>query len=337
MMRAARLALGLLALSGPVLAQTIAAPPAAATPLPRVVLPDQSRATFHRDGLHSVLMLFLHRPTLVVSWRADDPAGARRLVPAALALADSFQGDLALLLVERSGLSYTDMLRFAAREHWLGGTAAWTCEVPSGLAALPTPSFVLISAKQATLLAGDPLAQQAELAAAAKRLVDERRNGGPGAPGQTRDALTALSAGNLAKALSLVSAPYDEATARTLQGPAQLVADEILNQYEWCNEMLLVGLGAAARPRVEALGKALSSLPRDDDWRRQADDALDVYTCGDQNMELKASAAMLDLQAQLFRDGPSGGLWKSLQKMAKAHAGTHAAERAAFLATIASP
>jgi hypothetical protein len=333
-MRAARLALGLLALAAPALAQTSGTP---ASPLPHVVLPDQSRTTFHRDGLNSLYILFLHRPTLVVSWRADDAAGARQVVPAALALADSFQGDLALLLVERSGLSYTDMLRFAARERWLGDTAAWTCEVPAGMAALPTPSFVLVSAAQATVLAGDPLAQQSELAAAAKRLVDERRNGGPGAPGQTRDALTALSTGKPAKALGLVSAPFDEATARTLQGPAKLVADEILNQLDWCNEMLLVGTGAAARPRIEALDKALASLPRDDDWRRQADEALQVYTCGDQNKELKASAELLDLQADLFLNGPSAALSKSLQKTARAHPGTNAAERAAFLATIAAP
>jgi len=97
------------------------------------------------------------------------------------------------------------------------------------------------------------------------------------------------------------------------------------------------GTGAAARPRVEALSKALASLPRDDDWRRQADEALEVYTCGDQNKELKASADMLDLQAELFLQGPSAALCKALQKTARAHAGTYAAERAAFLATIAAP
>ena len=118
---------------------------------------------------------------------------------------------------------------------------------------------------------------------------------------------------------------------------AKLVADEILNQLDWCNEMLLVGTGAAARPRIEALDKALATLPRDDDWRRQGDEALEVYTCGDQNKELKASAEMLDLQAELFLSGPSAALAKSLQKTARAHPGTHAAERAAFLASIAAP
>jgi len=46
---------------------------------------------------------------------------------------------------------------------------------------------------------------------------------------------------------------------------------------------------------------------------------------------------MLDLQDELFTAGPSAALGKALQKCAKAHAGTHAAERAAFLAMIAAP
>jgi len=258
-------------------------------------------------------------------------------VPVALDLAEVYGGDLGVLFVERSGRSYADMLRFAAREHWLGGTAAWTCELPSGAEALPTPSFALLSVRRATLLAGDPVAQRAELAAAARSAVDERRHGEAGASAQERAALTALSEGQPGKALGLVDAPFAEAAARKLAQPAQRVADEILNESTWCTEMLYAGSFAAARQRVEALNKALSSLPVDDRWRQLADGALAVYTCGDQNKELDASAEMLQLQERLFTKGPSAALAKAFEKTAKAHAGTHAAERALFLATIAGP
>ncbi len=336
--------LGDLALVG--LLGVAAAQGRAAGELPAVTLPDQSKATFHRDGLHSVHMLFWRRPTLVLSWRADDAETVEKVVPAVLQLARDTGEDRAVLFVERSGTSYLDMLRLAARRRWLGGGEAWTCEVPPGTESRDTPSFVLTSATHATVLAGHPLADHEALGAAVKRAVDERRSGSADLTPEAREVLRALHEDRLAAALQLVARagklrasgkPGDARAADALDAVARQVEGELTTRISWPSEMLAVGTGAAAVPRVEALCKALEPLPNDDRWRSHAEGDLQLFTCGDKAEELKASAVLLKLQGQLFAKGPSESLAKALVKLAASHPGTHAANRARDIAALAAP
>jgi hypothetical protein len=97
------------------------------------------------------------------------------------------------------------------------------------------------------------------------------------------------------------------------------------------------GYTAAAAPRAEALVAQLKDLPEQHPLRRAAAQALEDARSGGEGDERQASAELLELQSRLFRNGPAAALALELSRLAAKYPQTHAAGRAAFLATIASP
>jgi hypothetical protein len=305
------------------------APASPAKPPTKIELPSQSLGTFNRFGAHSLYLLLWRRPVLVVSWRADEPASVSQVVPAMLALAQREGEDLAVLFVERSRLDFKGMLHFVAGQHWLCGSALWTCEVPPGTELQGTPSFVLTSPEQDVVLAGDPLADQAALTALADKLVEERRSGTADTPASMRDALRALHEGQLAKAVTL-AAGLDEAQRHVIR-------DDIDQQLLLVNELISTGYALEAQTRAAAMVKALAGVPKDEALLKSATAALQTFDCGDWNKDLKAGPTLAKMQEQLCTRGPSATLAQLLRGLAKANDGTPLGKRALALAEIAQP
>ena len=338
LMRRAVTVCALALLGGIAVAQEIAAPA-----LPDIDLFANSKASwFQRDGLKPYYFV-VHRPALLVFWRADDADTMERIVPAMVALAESKEDELAVLFVERSQMPYTEMLRAVAIHRWLGSPALWTSDAPAGAEQLDAPCFVLLGRDQRPVLTGHPLTDQQKLDVAIRDAFEECRFGPADLPAEARAARQALQEGRYAKAFGLPAAADrarargDAAEADVLEAQARWIEDDIQLRFDSLHGMLFRGTSAAALPRLQALSKALEALPNDNRLREVVTSSLAAWDCGEALVEVQASAKLMKLQGALYAKGPSDSLAASLRKFAAAEPGTHAAERATFLASIAAP
>lgn len=326
--------------------QAQAAPPA---PIPtdlvgnRVAPADQSDQIFNRHGLRAIYQLIYRRPLLVVSWRADDEASLDRAVPAALALKERYGDDLVLLCVERSGRSFADMLHFVGQRRWLCADALWTCELPAGLEAMPSPSFVLTSMWQIAVLTGDPVADRDALAAAIGVVVGQRRLGEDDLPDEAHTAWKAFAEGHWTAALKLGPTadkrrargqPGDAEAADAIAKQAGFLDDALMNELQIATEMMRSGAAAEALRRAERFWKEVEDLPDDDPLRRTTESMLDSLHHETLFAEIEASEALEKLQDKLCRNGPGKPLGSSFRKLVKEHAGTQAAALALVYAMM---
>lgn len=337
-------------------ASLLAAPPArtcaqAAPPAPiptdlvgnRVAPADQSDQIFNHHGLRAMYQLVYRRPLLVVSWRADDAASLDRAVPAALALKERYGDDLALLCVERSGRSLADMLRVVCARRWLCADALWTCELPDGLAVMPSPSFVLTSMWQIGVLTGDLVADRQALESACAKVVGERRLGEDDLPDEAHTAWKNVAEGHWTAALKLGRAadkrrargqPGDAEAADALAKQAGILDDALMNELQIATGMMRSGAAVEALRRAELYEKEVEDLPDDDPLRRTTESMLNSLHHETMFAELEASEALAKLQDKLCRNGPGASLAASFRKLVKDHPGTKAAERALVYAAM---
>ena len=347
MNRPARAAAALLAFA--LLAPAAGAQDAPPAPVPtdlvgqHVAPADQSDRVFNRHGLKAISQLVYRRPLLVVSWRADDPASLDRAVPAALALAERYRDDLALLCVERSGLSFEDMLHVVCSRRWLCADALWTCELPAGLEVMPSASFVLTSMWQVGVLTGDLVADRAALEAACAKVVGERRLGEDGLPEEAHAAWKAFTEGHWTAALQLGRAadkrrgrgqPGDAEAAEALAKQAGLIDDALMNELQIATEMVHSGAAAEALRRAALDWEQVKDLPDDDPLRRTTASLLESLHHDTLLAELEASEALAKLQDKLCRNGPGMALGLSFRKLVADHPGTVAAKRALVYAAM---
>jgi len=311
-----------------------------------LVLPSQSKTIYNAWGVKAIYLLTERRPLLVVSWRLDEAASVEQAVPAALELQELCGEDLAVVFVERSGLDDLEMLRRVADRHWLCGLALWTSDDLPGTDTGKTPSFVLAAPDKRVVLTGDPLADRDALLARVAEVIAVRREGAADLPDEAHEAWSALHAGRYDQALALPAAsakrrkrggPGDAAAAAILDEQARLLEADVSNQLSLANELTFGGAMSEAGGRYELLSRRMKGLPNDDPLREQADSGRLSIGCSTESVaECKASEKLLVLRIQLCAKGPSAKLAEALKRLAADHAGTHAAERALFLAQIAA-
>jgi hypothetical protein len=309
-----------------------------------VEFPRIAHAVYNRFGFKTLLA---HRqPLLVISWRADDEVCSKQVVPAALQLQEQYGEDLVVLFIERSGLSQLDMLRFVAGRRWLCGDAMWTCEPLPHTDTGSTPSFVVTTVWHVAVLAGHPVTERADVEKAVELMVSERRHGKAGLPPEATKAWTALHEGQLLRALELGQAavkrrargePGDAEAADVLDEQVRYLASDLSWSMTLTSEMVTAGAAAEALPLSESYAERLNDLGSEHPLRRQADSNRESLHHESTAGERKASEALLALKTTLCRKGPGAALEQAFRRLAKEHAGTHAAERALALADIAAP
>jgi hypothetical protein len=312
----------------------------------KVDLPDESGAFFQREGQQLLGALTYHRPLLLLFWRADDAASREKAVPLALQLQAEYPDDLVVVFLERSGLSQHDMLRVACRERWLDTPALWSCAAIPGIEPGTQPAFVLTSPARVAVQSADPVADSAALHAELKWVVEQRLAGAPDLPSAARAAWKALREGRLRDALALQDTataladrgrPGDTAQVQALSEQAGLIQGTLSTRIELVRNLRLTGYSAVAAPRAAALVQQLGDLPERHPLRQAAAQVLEDARSGGEGDERQASEALVQLQARLFHNGQAAALAQELSRLSTTYPQTHAAGRAAFLATMASP
>lgn len=246
-------------------------------------------------------------------------------MPASVRLAEELGDDVSVILAS-TGDRLEVIEEFALRRHWLGGPAMWAFEAPVTKSGGSIPWAVVLSSDGEVIFDGSPVHSKI------RELIDEdlrdARRGPDGADSTSRAAWREFLSGDAADAIEkleesdhesapVVLAEIESRIERDLRRAAWTLDNGFLTEAaERIEDVVILTEETPFAERAEALAEELESEARKD--------------------ERDAARKFDRLVEQLYEDGPSRNLERSLTRIAEDLPGTGTAARAARLARLAA-
>jgi len=276
------------------------------------------------------------KPVLIFFW-GHQSWGASEYMKDVLLWQRRWGEDLAVIFVESQGADMTKTEATALRWKWLGTRAMYTTEHPVNLGLVGTPMFALLS-NEGTLLQkgvaemwGMALEGRVmdEIEAGIERQVELRRKGPADVPPKVSLAYGQFARGQVTQAFATLAQEAEaEAVTRAREDFEQRL-DLRLKEARWLLEQ---GRVLAFEEQLERLEQ---ELPDRAEWSRYEALVAEKSAAG-YAQEREAHKDLIKLESRLYDKGPKKPILRSLQNLAKQHAGTKSAERAERLVELAA-
>lgn len=270
------------------------------------------------------------RPVLVEFWGIRCPPCINSAVPSAIKMAETYRGELAVLLVESQGHTLEQVATFALDRKWFGSGAMWTTERPFQTGARGIPNYALLSAEGRVLIMGNPITDHKRINDAIALELRRARAVPDGTPRDLTGAWREFGRGNLGRALSQAARHADSQDAELAQAATEALATFRSHFASRIGRANWLADNGRFHDADEAV-KELSRMAKGDEELENRVSELQTRLA-DRSLQAERSAERLFLRLErtLFENGPSDALTRNLAQFAEKHQGTKAAERALF-------
>lgn len=248
-------------------------------------------------------------------------------------LAEEFGEDLGIILAECQGATFDQMERFVWDQGWMGNHALWSLERPVQMTGNGLPHYVLLGADGRVLSSGHPESDHGKIVELIEGELKSASRVPKDTPKELEKAWKEFNAGKWAKGIELARALGDAggdgaAAAQELSfefearvGAKVARVERMLEQGCIAEATTLLGDLENQARGVEAVAERLTKLRES-----LASDAV--------KKEAEAEAALAAILEKCYEDGLDEKSSKRLAKLAEAHAGTKAGERALRLSRL---
>lgn len=261
-------------------------------------------------------------------------------MPAAVKAQAEYGDEIQVILVESQGASEEDMLAFALKHKWLGGSAIWTTERPFSTGGNGLPMYALLGPDGQVVMAGNSASDHGKIEEALATLLDDGSSAPKGTPAEAAKIYLELDRGAYAKAiaeaqkLAVKAGAKEPAVAKAAQDAEKAAAARLDGEIARIRALAAQGLLVAAQARSERLANGVEGHA---EFAAKAAELNALFTGEEAKRELAADKALAKLSLEAFASGAKDDkAAKKLRKFAEANAGTKAAARAEKLAELMS-
>ena len=277
------------------------------------------------------------KPVLIFFW-GHESWGASEYMKDVLLWQRRWGEDLAVIFVESQGASITKAEATALRWKWLGTRAMYTTEHPVKLGLTGTPMFALLSNKGTLLQKGvaemwgmalDGRVMD-EIEAGIESEVELRRKGPADVPPKVSLAFEQFARGQVTQAFATLEEEAGTEAATRAREDFEQRLDQRLKEARW---LLDQGRLLTFEELLERLEQELQG--RTDAWSQYEALAAEKNATG-YAREREAHKGLAKVELRIYKKGPKKPTLRSLQNLAKKHAGTKCATRAERLIELAA-
>lgn len=249
-------------------------------------------------------------------------------MPTAIKLQEKYGEDLQVIFVERQRTPRDKFEAFAWKQRWMGNRAMWTEEAPVPMVGRGLPETALIGVDGRVVIQGYPGSLGSKLEEAIEAEIEKTKQAPEGTPAELKKAWTSFRKGHAAAAIAECDKLGTEAAlaaraefVRRLEleiARAQRLVDggELVLAEELCDELAKSVAGATELEAQVAAQKARLEAP-------------------ELAAERQAAKALAAHFAQVAKKKPfDDASVQKAESIAKKHAGTKTAERAAHFVAI---
>jgi hypothetical protein len=248
-------------------------------------------------------------------------------VPASIKLKEEYGDDLHVLFVESQGATLDTAELFALKRKWIGHGAMWTTERPVDSPGSGLPATVLLSNEGEVLVSGNPLSLKKRIEEAIEEQLRLRDEAPEGTPKELAKAWKDFAKDEVADAIE--RAREVAADEPELAQAAQAAEETFLNRsrarIDRVSRMIDQASFAAAVGALEELEKTCEGC---EELTAKLAEVRGRLQADGMEAEIEADRALAKALEKLAAKGKLDAHAKHLAKLAEAHAGTKAAERA---------
>jgi len=236
------------------------------------------------------------------------------------------------IFVESQGHTMDEVRKLALKKKWFGTSAMWTKERPVITGSGGLPNFVMLSPEGEVVLMGHPISMHSKVEEYLAGLKRSRNKTPGGLHKDLKGVYKNYVKGKLGAAMveakkieALTSDQQLGEECRKLLDEMTKVADAAVSRLDRATEE---GSYSFVRDRAKALSKSLKGT----DYEAKIAERLKHLEDKSLAEEIKAEKALAKIERSLYVKGATPATKKGLERFAKKHDGTKAAERAKQLA-----